>query len=229
MDFKYQRETAPARSAEKTYAVTIDNGGSGYEAGKTVLKLGNEILDADLKIENGKITAATLLSTEALAKAANGAKLTIEAGGEGDKKGTGGAAHLTVQNKPGAPAEMQTMMLQVPLLTMMPIPFIRIATTDIEFNVKINSVNTTSSSQETNSNVESKTTASFSSWWSPVRVNTSFNATIASQKKTSSTEEIKKEFSLNIKVHAVQDDMPAGVSRILDILEESIKPQPVSA
>jgi hypothetical protein len=40
---------------------------------------------------------------------------------------------------------------------------------------------------------------------------------------------VKKDYSLNIKVHAVQDEMPAGMSRILDILEESIVTKPISS
>lgn len=119
-------------------------------------------------------------------------------------------------------AVYQDMHLQVPILTMMPIPFIRIDSTDIEFNVKINTINTTSASEESNTNISSSTKAEFKKWWSPVSVSTTLNASFASQKKTSSTEEIKKEFSLNIKVHAVQDEVPVGMGRLLDILEQSI-------
>jgi len=51
------------------------------------------------------------------------------------------------------------------------------------------------------------------------------NASVSHQQKKSEKEEVKKEYSLNIKIHAIQDDMPEGLSRILDILEESIAPK----
>jgi hypothetical protein len=41
---------------------------------------------------------------------------------------------------PAVPAVFQTQELEVPILTMLPIPFIRIDLTTIDFNAKINSV-----------------------------------------------------------------------------------------
>ena len=45
-----------------------------------------------------------------------------------------------VDPKPAVPAQIQEMKLEVPILTMLPIPFIRIDLATIDFNAKINSV-----------------------------------------------------------------------------------------
>lgn len=127
------------------------------------------------------------------------------------------------------PAMFQKMNIDVPILTMMPIPFIKIEHADIEFNVKINSVSETSTNESSNTNVSNKTDASIKGgWFSKYSASTSLSASFSNQKSSNSSEKVQKDYSLNIKVHAVQDDMPAGMSRILDILEESITTKPIS-
>ena len=117
--------------------------------------------------------------------------------------------------------------MQVPLLTIVPIPFIRVATTDIDMSVKINSIYNTDTSTDTKSTLDTKTNANYGFLFAKGSIN--INASVAHQKKTSEREEVKKEYSLNIRIHAVQDDMPAGMSRVLDILEESIVPRAAAA
>lgn len=127
------------------------------------------------------------------------------------------------------PAMFQKMNIDVPILTMMPIPFIKIEHADIEFNVKINSVSETSTNESSNTNVSNKTDASIKGgWFHQYSASTSLSASFSNQKSSNSSEKVQKDYSLNIKVHAVQDDMPAGMSRILDILEESITTKPIS-
>ena len=102
------------------------------------------------------------------------------------------------------------MLLQVPLLTMLPVPFIRIADATIDFNVKINSV-TTTSNQETNSyGTKLDVDTSFSFW--RFKTSAKLNATLSNQKTSSSEEEIKRDYSLSIHIRAVQDQVPAAPS-----------------
>ena len=115
------------------------------------------------------------------------------------------------------------MTLQGPLLTIVPIPFILVESTDIELNVKINSIFNTSESSE--SKVDGSLNASASAKFLFFKGNVNINASVSNQKQKSESEEVKKEYSLKIKIHAVQDDLPAGMSRILDVLEESIVPK----
>lgn len=217
VEFKYEKETAPAY---RTYQIKIDNGGSNYSPDEAItLKVGDVTLASSIILKDGVITEVRIENTANLSGVSTDSDITVTSA-----VGTGASLKLTVST---TPAVTQKMNMEIPLLTMLPIPNIRIANTDIEFNVKINSINTTSESSDTTTNFKNETNAGYRSWWSGVNVNTSFNTSVASQKKSSSTEEIKKEFSLQIKIHAVQDEMPAGIAKVLDILEENMNSRPV--
>ncbi len=110
--------------------------------------------------------------------------------------------------------------LTVPLLTMLPIPFIRIEETTIKFNAKINSVqeSTTTSSSELSASLSAK------GGWGPVSVN--LKTSFASKKSRSSSSKTERTYSLDIYVRAVQDELPAGTERLLGILENAIKEVP---
>lgn len=114
----------------------------------------------------------------------------------------------------------EEMELKVPILTMLPIPFIRIEEMTIDFNAKINSMskNTTSSSFTIGGEFEAKQK------WLGGSAKLSVSASY--KKQRSSTSETKKTYSLAIHVKAVQDEMPAGMERILNILEENITSTP---
>ena len=112
--------------------------------------------------------------------------------------------------------------LTVPLLTMLPIPFIRVEETTIAFNAKINSVqeSTTSSSHDLNTSLSAK------GGWGPVSVKVS--ASYSYKKSTSSTSKVEKTYSLAVNVKAVQDELPAGTEKLLSILESSIGEVPAA-
>lgn len=107
----------------------------------------------------------------------------------------------------GTPVETERK-LRVPLLAMLPIPSIRIETVDIDFNVKLNSVETSNVSNKIGVNAEVK------AGWGPVNIKVSASY----QRKSSTGVEVKKEYALNVKVKATQDEMPAGLEKILNII-----------
>ena len=96
----------------------------------------------------------------------------------------------------------------VPLLAMLPIPSLRIDHVTIDFNVKLNSVESSSTSSSLGIGVEAK------GGWGPV----SFKVSASYQRKTTNAVEVKKEYSLNVNVKAVQDEIPAGLEKILGLL-----------
>ena len=110
--------------------------------------------------------------------------------------------------------------LQVPILTMLPIPFIRIDLVTIDFNAKINSVEYRST--DTNLNIDASLTAKAGWLWgsAKLKVSTSY------QKSTSQGSNVNRTYSLQIHIKAVQDEMPAGMEKILGILENAITSQP---
>lgn len=222
VDFKYPKEVSPYIPAQpESYYFTVDNGGEGYNQDE----LNGGAYDVDGKRE---VILNFIVNTEGAITAVNivkGAeKLTAQSKLSITGSGTGAEIVLSKKEAVAAvPAVYEDMTLQVPLLTIVPIPFIRVATTDIDLNVKINSIYNTDTSSVTNSNVSTNASASYGFLFAKGKIN--INATVAHQKKTSEKEEVKKEYSLNIKIHAVQDEIPVGMSRMLDILEESIVPK----
>ncbi len=223
VDFKYPKEVAPYIPARpESYYFTVESGGEGYDQEE----LNGGAYDVDGKKDvvlnfivntEGAITAVNV--TEGADSLTANSKLNLTA-----EAGSGAVITLAKREAvPAVPAVFEDMTLQVPLLTIVPIPFIRVATTDIELNVKINSIYNSDTSTDTTTNANTSANMSYGFLFAKGSVN--INASVAHQKKTSEKEEVKKEYSLNIKIHAVQDEMPAGMSRILDILEESIVPR----
>lgn len=133
-------------------------------------------------------------------------------------------------------AEVVNMHLKVPILTMLPIPFIRIDEITVDFNAKINSMARNNASDSYNRSYDKTTTAGGkvsgggSLFGFGVQASgyasTKMRVSSSYQRKTSSTNETKKTYSLAIHVKAVQDEMPAGMERILNILEENIQSTP---
>ncbi|MDQ1098416.1 MULTISPECIES: DUF2589 domain-containing protein [Chryseobacterium] len=102
--------------------------------------------------------------------------------------------------------------LKVPFLTMLTIPALRIDEMTIDFNAKLNSVETQNVSSEFSGN------ASLSAKFWKVK----FNASASYKKTSSSTSTTERTYTLGVHVKAVNDELPAGLSRILDMLEDSI-------
>ena len=98
--------------------------------------------------------------------------------------------------------------IKVPLLAMLPIPSLRIEHVTIDFNVKLNSVESSSVSDSLG------VTADVSGGWGPVK----FKVSASYQRKTATNVEVKKEYALNVNVKAVQDEIPAGLEKILNLL-----------
>lgn len=155
---------------------------------------------------------------------------------------------------PSQPAQFVDMKLEVPLLTMVPIPYIRVEETTINFNAKINSVEKVNSSQDIDASFslsnekESKfsgsekgtkysrtgrrrrrktTKSEFNSEYSGSK-KTKFNVSASYKRKDSRGTEIDKTYTMGITVKAVQDEIPAGMEKVLGILENAIISQPSS-
>jgi hypothetical protein len=108
--------------------------------------------------------------------------------------------------------------LEVPVLSIVPIPFIRIEDVNIDFTAKINELETTQ--VKTALSVGSEVSGSYSSWLSPVKVG--FKASMSYNRTSTSDSKFEKEYQMRVTVRAVQDDMPAGLAKILQILEKTI-------
>lgn len=224
VSFTYDKEVSPSQTQTiRKVTIEVTDNGSGYDSERPIIFTidGNEINDAKFDISDGKINGVTLATVPSGDFIKEDAEVIALQKNEGGDDNTSAKFKLSVKDvETAVPAEYQKMQIEVPILTMMPIPFIKVDNADIEFNVKINSISNSKSYEKSNNDVKSSSNFSYKGWG--INAGTSLNASFSNQKSTSSSEEVKKDYSLNIKVHAVQDDMPAGMSRILDILEESI-------
>jgi hypothetical protein len=114
--------------------------------------------------------------------------------------------------------------LEVPLITIVPIPYLRIDNMTINFKAQLSasgeSNDTTTSSQ--NANVSASAGGGF------FGQKYNFNASVSSKKDSSSSSSSKYsiEYTMDITVHAVQDDIPKGLSTVLGLLSEQMKPIP---
>jgi len=90
----------------------------------------------------------------------------------------------------------------------------------IDFNAKINSV----VEAKTASSSELNTSLAVKAGWGPVSAE--LKCSYSSKKSSSSTDKTERTYSLVIHVRAVQDELPAGMEKLLGILENSIKEVP---
>jgi hypothetical protein len=110
--------------------------------------------------------------------------------------------------------------LTVPFLTMVPIPFIRIAETTIDFNAKITAVQYAKTMSEHDLGVALEAKAGWGPFSAKLKTNYSY------KRKSESGQEVNRTYSLTIHVRAVQDELPAGTERLLGILENTIQEIP---
>lgn len=102
--------------------------------------------------------------------------------------------------------------LSVPLLTIIPIPALRIDEMTIDFNAKLNSVETKDVSSSLG------VTASVNAGFSKI----GFKASASYRRTTTSGSKVEKTYEMNIHVKVVNDEIPAGLDRVLRILESEI-------
>jgi uncharacterized protein DUF2589 len=115
--------------------------------------------------------------------------------------------------------------LTVPILSIVPIPYIRIDEMTINFTAKLNDTITNTTKQGFTLNTQ--TSGQYRAFWSPIRLDFRVSASYSQSRETASR--YAREYQMVINVRAVQDDLPAGLERVLDILEQTIREQPAGS
>lgn len=119
----------------------------------------------------------------------------------------------------GASGSKDALTIKVPLLTMIPIPFIRVDSMSINFNVSLHSQHTT---QETNT---SSATASAGGSENLEFEKSQWQTSITDKNTYQNNSMVDDTYSLSVTVHAVQDQMPGGMKNVLDIFSSVIQQQ----
>jgi hypothetical protein len=109
--------------------------------------------------------------------------------------------------------------LTVPLLAITPVPYLRIDEMTIDFSAKL--TDAVERKTESSFNLSATVSGKYSSFWSPIKLE--FRTSSTYNTKTATAASSKREYRLDIHVRAVQDEMPAGLSKVLDILEDAIQ------
>jgi hypothetical protein len=224
VEFKYPKEVAPYQPAVPAHvrSVTMTEKGAGYDETNpptvTFTAGTNETAaQGTAVIENGKVIRIELTDAGIYTSAPT---VSIAA-----PTGTGGTqATATVafaDSKDAVEAKFQDMKIEVPLLTILPIPFIRVEEATIDFNAKINSIETQSESSDLaiGGNLEVKQRWPGGS--------AKLNVSCSYKKTTASGSNVERTYSMHIFVKASQDEMPAGMEKLLGILEGAMRSTPV--
>lgn len=107
--------------------------------------------------------------------------------------------------------------LSVPLLAIVPVPFIRIDDMSIDFEYKIHDVETTEHSEE--GNIQGKVEVNY------FAVKAELSGGYSN--KTNNKRETDQSVTMRINVRASQDSIPEGLARVLDMMHEQLKVVPL--
>ena len=108
--------------------------------------------------------------------------------------------------------------MSVPLLTIVPIPYIAINTIDINFKATVTGVESSSFTEELSEEYHRDTKTGKLNIWKAKA--TSIKTSLSSKKDSKSTSDssFSIESTIDVSVHASQDSMPAGMAKILEML-----------
>ncbi len=114
--------------------------------------------------------------------------------------------------------------LSLPLLTIVPIPYMAIREIDIAFKARISAASATSQTDKKSTAMEMGMKSNTSVNIGIVKSSLELSTSISSKKDSTATRESKYsvEYTMDVNVKAGQDDMPAGMAKVLEMLNTSI-------
>ena len=114
--------------------------------------------------------------------------------------------------------------MNVPLLSIVPIPYIAINTIDINFKANITAATTNtaevSSTEDKTKKEDYAHTHKYNGWRVKNTSSSNISAQVSSKKDSKATQESKYsvEYTIDVAVHASQDSMPAGMAKVLEMI-----------
>jgi hypothetical protein len=219
VSFKYPKQVAPYQegNTDQVVSITISNGGTGYTSAPTVTLTGDGSGATATAFINGSGVVDSIDITNQGSGYTSPPTVAFTGG-----DGTGAVAASALGTQVARAAQFQDMKIEVPILTMLPIPFIRIDETTVDFNAKINSVE--SRNVETEFGIKGDLTVK--QRWPGGSAKLSVSASY--KRKSQQGFNIEKTYSMAVHVRAVQDEMPAGMEKLLGILENAIVSTPTA-
>ncbi len=119
----------------------------------------------------------------------------------------------------------ETVKLVVPLLTIVPIPYISINQINIDFTANLSASSSSVTEKTKENNIGAELDAGFQAGWGPYSAKADLKANYSSKKSSRASQESKYsvEYTMNVNVSAGQASMPAGLATVLNILQEGIE------
>jgi len=114
--------------------------------------------------------------------------------------------------------------INVPLLTIVPIPYLAIRDIDIAFKANISAASSASTQEHESLDVDWNMKAKASANFLVAKASVEMNIGVSSKKDSTATRDSKYsvEYTMDVAVKAGQEDMPAGMAKVLEMLNESI-------
>ncbi|MBR3519281.1 MAG: DUF2589 domain-containing protein [Paludibacteraceae bacterium] len=154
----------------------------------------------------------------------NAAKTTLdyikEVGLTTDEDGNSKAVYVSFEYRKNGHSSI----LSIPLLTIVPIPYFAIKDIDIAFKASISAASSLSTTESSSLEVGASLKAKAGFNLGLFKGSMEMSASVSSKKDSSATRDSKYsvEYTMDVAVKAGQDDMPAGMSKVLEMLSESI-------
>jgi hypothetical protein len=114
--------------------------------------------------------------------------------------------------------------LNVPLLTIVPIPYIAINSVDINFKANISASASTHEEKNESQEIGAEADVTMGLKVGPFHMDAHIKANYSSKKDSKATQDSKYsvEYTLDVAVKAGQESMPAGLAKVLEILNSAI-------
>ena len=114
--------------------------------------------------------------------------------------------------------------LNIPLLSIVPIPYIAIQNIDIAFKANISASSSVAVEQSSHDEFNMDATAGAKVGWGIFSANLNLKGGYSSKKDSRATQDSKYsvEYTMDVGVRAGQESMPAGLAKVLEILNSSI-------
>lgn len=204
-------------AANPIQKIDVTNGGSGYTSVPlvTISGGGGTGATAVAELDGDKVKSITVTSG---GSGYTGTPSVAISGGAG----SGATATATVATAADSSANVQKVMLSVPFLAIVNVPALMVKTVDITFDMEVKSSESHHDSEDKEMSLDVTAKVGWGPFSAEVKVHGSVSA---HQENTRSTDRSAK---YHVAVHAADDGMPEGLSRVLDILQKAIAPVSVS-
>ncbi|MFD2232854.1 DUF2589 domain-containing protein [Phaeospirillum tilakii] len=117
----------------------------------------------------------------------------------------------------------ETVNLEVPLLALVKIPSLAINKVDITFDMEVKNAQASSEGSTSQAALDAQAKVG----WGPFSVSVKITGSVSSHKEnTRSTDQTAK---YHVEVHAVDDGMPEGLARVLDLIAQSVAPKKITS